>query len=40
MGAEVAMMCFERDPAQCHRSVLAARWEKTGPRRFKRLGAA
>jgi uncharacterized protein (DUF488 family) len=27
-GRQVAVMCFERDPAECHRGVLAARWKK------------
>ena len=25
-GARVCLMCFERDPADCHRGILAARW--------------
>lgn len=32
-GKRVCIMCFERDPADCHRGVLAARWKK------KRRGA-
>lgn len=24
----VCIMCFERDPKECHRSVLAARWKR------------
>lgn len=27
-GKRVCIMCFERDPADCHRGVLAARWKK------------
>jgi uncharacterized protein (DUF488 family) len=25
-GRQLAIMCFERDPAQCHRTILASRW--------------
>ena len=27
-GKRVCIMCFERDPAFCHRSVLAGRWKR------------
>ena len=27
-GKRVCIMCFERDPADCHRGVLAARWKR------------
>jgi uncharacterized protein (DUF488 family) len=26
-GRRVCIMCFERDPRDCHRSILAARWK-------------
>lgn len=34
-GRSVCIMCFERDPRDCHRSVLAARWK--GRRRGLRV---
>ena len=27
-GKRVCILCFERDPADCHRGVLAARWKR------------
>jgi uncharacterized protein (DUF488 family) len=27
-GRRAALMCFERDPAECHRGVLALRWRE------------
>ncbi|HEX5042275.1 MAG TPA: DUF488 domain-containing protein [Candidatus Polarisedimenticolaceae bacterium] len=35
-GIRVCLLCLERDPAQCHRAVLAARWAKRGPGRTVR----
>lgn len=32
-GGRAAIMCFERDPAECHRSELARRWKALGRRR-------
>jgi uncharacterized protein (DUF488 family) len=34
-GRRVCIMCFERDPRDCHRSILAARWK--GRRRALRV---
>jgi uncharacterized protein (DUF488 family) len=33
----VALMCFERDPETCHRSVIADRWRQRGRRRVHHL---
>jgi uncharacterized protein (DUF488 family) len=30
-----AIMCFERDPAECHRTILAERWARRG--RWRRV---
>ena len=27
-GKQLAIMCFERDPAECHRTILAGRWAR------------
>ena len=32
-GKRLCLLCLEGDPAQCHRSVLAARWAAGGPAR-------
>ena len=29
----LALLCFERDPATCHRSVITERWQERGARR-------
>jgi uncharacterized protein (DUF488 family) len=34
----VCIMCFERDPADCHRGVLAARWKRRRRGRVEHLG--
>lgn len=36
---KVCIMCFERDPAECHRGVLAARWAKKAKGKVVHLGA-
>jgi uncharacterized protein (DUF488 family) len=33
----IALVCFERDPETCHRSVIAERWRRRGPRRVQPL---
>jgi uncharacterized protein (DUF488 family) len=37
-GRQVAVMCFERDPAECHRGVLARRWGSRHGGRVVHLG--
>jgi uncharacterized protein (DUF488 family) len=37
-GKRVCIMCFERDPADCHRGVLAARWKKRRRGKVEHLG--
>lgn len=37
-GKRVCIMCFERDPAECHRGVLAARWKRRRKGRVEHLG--
>lgn len=37
-GKRVCIMCFERDPADCHRGVLAARWKRRRRGRVEHLG--
>ena len=40
-GHRPCIMCFERDPRDCHRSVLAARWKGRRPgARVEHLGVA
>jgi len=36
VGKRPCLVCLERDPAQCHRAILAARWAEHGPRRTVR----
>jgi uncharacterized protein (DUF488 family) len=31
------MTCFERHPEDCHRSILADRWQQRGRRRVQHL---
>ena len=38
-GRRVCIMCFERDPADCHRGVLAARWKRRRRGRVEHLGS-
>ena len=35
-GKRVCLLCLERDPAQCHRAILAARWAEHAPGRTVR----
>jgi uncharacterized protein (DUF488 family) len=35
---KVCIMCFERDPAECHRGVLAARWAAKANGKIVHLG--
>ena len=35
-GKRVCLLCLERDPALCHRAILAARWAGAGPGRTVR----
>jgi uncharacterized protein (DUF488 family) len=35
---KACIMCFERDPAECHRGVLAARWAKKTKAKVVHLG--
>jgi uncharacterized protein (DUF488 family) len=35
---KVCIMCFERDPAECHRGALAARWAKKTKGKIVHLG--
>jgi uncharacterized protein (DUF488 family) len=37
-GKGVCIMCFERDPAECHRGVLAARWSEGAGGKVEHLG--
>lgn len=37
---KVCIMCFERDPAECHRGVLAERWAKKTKGNVVHLGAS
>jgi uncharacterized protein (DUF488 family) len=37
-GKRVCIMCFERDPAECHRGVLAARWSERAGGKVQHLG--
>jgi uncharacterized protein (DUF488 family) len=37
-GKRVCIMCFERDPADCHRGALAARWKRRRRGRVEHLG--
>jgi len=37
-GKRVCILCFERDPGECHRGVLAARWKKRRRGRVEHLG--
>jgi uncharacterized protein (DUF488 family) len=34
----IALMCFERDPETCHRSVVVDRWQQRGRRAVQHLG--
>jgi uncharacterized protein (DUF488 family) len=36
-GRRVCITCFERHPEDCHRSILAARWQASGSRIVKHL---
>lgn len=38
-GKRVCILCFERDPGECHRGVLATRWKKRRRGRVEHLGA-
>lgn len=35
-GERACVFCLERDPAECHRSILAERWRKRGRGRGRR----
>lgn len=35
-GKRVCLLCLERDPTQCHRAILAARWAEHAPGRTVR----
>jgi uncharacterized protein (DUF488 family) len=37
-GKRVCIMCLERDPAECHRGVLAAKWSERAGGRVEHLG--
>jgi len=37
-GRRVTLLCLERDPAECHRAVLARRWAATRGRKVVHLG--
>ena len=36
-GGRVCLVCFERNPDECHRSILASRWQRRGRRRVEHL---
>jgi uncharacterized protein (DUF488 family) len=36
-GKRVCLTCFERHAGDCHRSILASRWQRRGRRRVKHL---
>ena len=38
-GKRVCILCFERDPAECHRKVLAERWSRRSAGKIEHLGA-
>ena len=38
-GKDAAVLCFERDPAECHRSVLASRWRSRAGGEIVHLGS-
>ncbi|MGH7510306.1 MAG: hypothetical protein ACREMZ_12670 [Gemmatimonadales bacterium] len=37
---QVCIACFERHPGDCHRGIIAARWQERGERSVKHLGVA
>lgn len=39
-GQRVCITCFERDADDCHRGVLASRWQRNGRRRVEHLATA
>ncbi len=36
-GKRVCVTCFERHAEDCHRAILAARWQERGPREVRHL---